>query len=295
MIIITSSWLFQMANLGLLVSYAAFNILWLRFCLAVASLCFVIWGTIEFDGAIILDAIIWNSAFAIINVAHAAKIIYDLRRIEFEPVERRAELESVYTALFAPVGMSRLEFLGLTRGGMVEFLSVVPGAPFFLQGNPCRHLSVIVEGQLQVRGEHGIEGARLGTKGIEMIDAVEYAASRAGLKDGNVWSVNMSVPTEASGPAVIMRWDRDALETRLVKGGRNGPRTSLDAAIGVDIVRTFFVASKALNESARVLMVGKETLTALNDRVTLKAADDCFESEPESIQDPKVLYALARA
>lgn len=247
---ITSSWLFQAANVGLLLSYAAFNILWLRICLALASLFFIAWGLTAFEGAIVLDTVIWNSVFAAINLAHAGKILYDRRPIEFEPDDWRADLEAVFAQIFEPVGMSRLQFKTLVQDGGVEFLKLDPGEIYVGRGTPCDRLSIIVVGRLQVISEGGVEGAILGADGIEVIDGVEYAASRAGLEEGNSWSVDVIVPSEAKESVQMICWDRDELESRLAADGPMGARPAFEAAMGRDVVKTFFTASRALTVAA---------------------------------------------
>ena len=75
-------WLFQMANCCLAISYVVGDILILRSLLAVAALCFALWGGLVLNVA--LDTVLWNSVFVVLNCLQAAKIIYMRRPIKFE-------------------------------------------------------------------------------------------------------------------------------------------------------------------------------------------------------------------
>ena len=101
-----------------------------------------------------------------------------------------------------------------------------------------------------LQGEGGVAGATLGTRGIELVDAVEYSASKAGLDQGEAWSVDVVVPAEAAHATRLMRWKREVLDARLEAQGPFGARPLFDALVGRDVAATFFEASSALPRAA---------------------------------------------
>ena len=78
--------LFQLANVFLLLSYLGYDVLFLRVVLGAGSLCFVLWAVFVLEVA--LDTALWNTAFLIINAVYAAQIAYSRRPITFERPQR---------------------------------------------------------------------------------------------------------------------------------------------------------------------------------------------------------------
>ena len=88
-----SSWLYHLANIFLLLSYLSNHLLLLRLLLAAGCLCFGLWGL--FVLAISIDTTVYNLFFFLINTAHAAHLIHQMR-----PVRLDGELEAVWRAMF---------------------------------------------------------------------------------------------------------------------------------------------------------------------------------------------------
>ncbi|XP_049872758.1 blood vessel epicardial substance-like isoform X2 [Pectinophora gossypiella] len=97
---------FQVANVCFLLSFLAphtqTGILWLRVALILGCAFFGLWAwSIE----CYLDAVLWNSAFIVINFVYFAIQFYLLRPIKFHK-----DIEEVYIALFKPLRVSRRQF-----------------------------------------------------------------------------------------------------------------------------------------------------------------------------------------
>jgi len=59
------------------------NILILRLVLALASLCFALWGGIVLN--ISVDTVVWNLVFVVINLVHSGLLLYKMRPIKLKP------------------------------------------------------------------------------------------------------------------------------------------------------------------------------------------------------------------
>ncbi|XP_041979811.1 blood vessel epicardial substance-like isoform X2 [Aricia agestis] len=97
---------FQAANVFFLLSFLAphtpSGLIWLRVALILGCTFSGLWAwSIE----CYLDAVVWNSAFIVINFIYFAAQFYLLRPIKFHK-----EIEEVYLALFKPLRVSRRQF-----------------------------------------------------------------------------------------------------------------------------------------------------------------------------------------
>lgn len=78
-----NSWLFQVANFFLLLSYLSVNLMFLRVVLILASLSFVFWGAFllvrccspKVPGSYSLDTILWNSVFTLLNAVQVGRLL----------------------------------------------------------------------------------------------------------------------------------------------------------------------------------------------------------------------------
>ena len=136
-------WLFQVANTFLLLSYASKDVLTLRVVLMLATLCFLLWGSIAL-AALAVDTVIWNSIFCMINLFRVTQLIWERRPIQFD----RDEHEEVYTALFGPVGIGRLQFKTLMEQGLMRSLRA--GSTFIEAGNEATNLTLVYSGRMAI-------------------------------------------------------------------------------------------------------------------------------------------------
>lgn len=133
--------LFQLANACLLLSYASKDVLMLRIVLMLAGLFFVLFGGLGMD-TILLDTILWNGVLCLINAARALEIAWERRPIQFE----KEEHETVFTELFGPVGIGRLQFKELIKKSLMR--SLRQGSIFIEAGNEATNLTLLYSGQL---------------------------------------------------------------------------------------------------------------------------------------------------
>lgn len=135
-------WLFQLANLCLLLSYSAKDVLILRVLLMGAGLFFVLWGSIVLSVSV--DTVAWNSVFTIINAYRATEVAWSRRPVKFD----REEHDKIYNQVFGPLGIGRLEFKLMVEEGLLR--KIRAGTTFLEAGNEANNLSLIYSGTMDI-------------------------------------------------------------------------------------------------------------------------------------------------
>jgi len=184
-----NSWLFQIANCLLLISYMMTNVLYLRILLACASTFFVLWGTIILHYSI--DTILWNSAFMCINVGHIINLLYARRTLEFDN-DKQFVWEHIF---YRYLSMDRLTFKTLTDD--CETINLRVGDFYAVQGNLVDTLAVIVEGEIEV---------------LQVVDSIDFTDKNA---DKNRLLINRLRPLDfVNSPEWTWGYDRYDVDLR---------------------------------------------------------------------------------
>jgi len=136
-------WLFQVANMFLMLSYVSKDLFMLRIVLMLAGFCFVLWGGVVLT-KVAVDTVIWNSIFCVINAWRATELAWERRPIQFD----REEHEKVYEEVFGPVGIGRLQFKQLMEQGLMR--SLRKGSVFIEAGNEATNLTLIYSGRMEI-------------------------------------------------------------------------------------------------------------------------------------------------
>eukprot|EP00755_Sulcionema_specki_P014176 Sspe_Gene.55982::Locus_30798_Transcript_1_1_Confidence_1.000_Length_1451::g.55982::m.55982/K21108/BVES; blood vessel epicardial substance len=218
-----NSWVFQLANVFLFLSYVSFDILVLRFVLAAASFCFCMWAW--FVLKVSLDTFIWNGVFFLINVCHGCYLLWQKRPVKFGS----DELEQIYEEVFSTIGMSRMDFKLLSDVGFVRTLKA--GSTYVDQGGHTHYLSVLISGTMVVTKD----GTRVNDiLPNEFLDSPQWAG-RASL---------FTVALHAKEDCRYLMWPVENLERLTSREPRF--KAYLEGACGVDIAHKLFASDETL-------------------------------------------------
>ena len=136
-----NNWMFQSANICLILSYATKNILILRSVLTLACLWFMLWG-VTFPNGVLIDGVAWNYIMMLVNLKHAIELFYEKMPIQF-PIY----LENIYQHMFITT-MDRKAFKKLTD---ISFLRLIEkGKQYIETGDQCSSLCILYKGEMKV-------------------------------------------------------------------------------------------------------------------------------------------------
>jgi len=226
--------LFIVANLLLLISYTTTKILYLRITLALASLCYALWGAIILNFA--LDTFIFNMIFFCINSFQAGLILYNRRNIKFSP-----ELEQIYTKVFGPnrYNLTRPEFLKLAKVGFIR--NIKKDRYYAQKGDNCTNLSVIISGVVSVTlptNSGDIEINKSHTN--QFLDSPEFIAD----PNGGQFCVNIKAVEEVT----YFTWPREILLPLLHKD--SNLQFALNAVLSIDLAALIYRENIIISENS---------------------------------------------
>jgi len=226
--------LFFVANILLLISYATTKILYLRVTLALASLCYALWGAVILNFA--LDTFTFNMIFFIINSIQAALILYNKRNIKFSP-----ELEQIYTNVFGPnrYNLTRPEFFKLAKVGLIR--NIKKDRYYAQKGDNCTNLSVIISGVVSVTlptdsGEIEINKAHKN----QFLDSPEFIENPT----GGQYCVNIKALEEVT----YFTWPREILLPMLHKD--INLQYALNAVLSIDLAALIYRENLVISENS---------------------------------------------
>jgi len=262
-----NSWLFQIANCFLAISYVVPDLLVLRICLACAGLCFTLWGGIVLNVSV--DTVVWNAVFCIINSAKAVQLIILRRPIKFTEPEH----EEIYKRVFQPVGISRREFKLLAEIGLLRTLTA--GSIYVETGNEAHNLSLLHSGHMEVYKKSSInkEMAKInGIKEFEFIESPEWAARIANMKT-EPKPVQKEAPKENNeGVEVIAPSSHNKeeikIEMDIVKKPQVSDSEDSDVAYPPTVMAVTIVATK---ECTFIMWPVENLMKLLNENPDIKA------------------------
>jgi CRP-like cAMP-binding protein len=142
--------LFQVANACLLASYCFRHPAWLRSCLLLSSLFFILWGWLIL--AISIDLIAWNALFFIINAVQLAWFWYENR-----PVKLTVDEAFAFTLLRRRYNLRAREFKHLASYGSWKTYSM--GDVVLHEGKNVDRLGIVIRGTLMVKTDHTSESS----------------------------------------------------------------------------------------------------------------------------------------
>eukprot|EP01126_Amoeba_proteus_P039587 TRINITY_DN4188_c1_g2_i2.p1 TRINITY_DN4188_c1_g2~~TRINITY_DN4188_c1_g2_i2.p1 ORF type:complete len:255 (-),score=31.27 TRINITY_DN4188_c1_g2_i2:79-804(-) len=140
-------WLFECANLILLLSYATPDLLRLRILLAAASVCFCFWAV--FILKVSVDTLVWNFVFVLINGYRIWEILRKSRVILLDE-----DRQYIYSQFFGAGTISNLttrQFKKLAKTASVK--SFYRGDYYCKAGEYCDKLAIIIEGSASLINE----------------------------------------------------------------------------------------------------------------------------------------------
>ncbi len=180
----------HLANLVLLLSYAALDILWLRLLTVVGLLLLV--GVDLASASTLGPVALWNLAFVAVNGLHAAWLIWERRPVRLTD-EEQALRHVVFTAL------TDRQVVQLFRLG--EWINLPRGHRLLRQDRPVDTVSVIASGRAVVeRGGRRLHGLGPG----EFVGELSYLTGEAA-------SADVRVDAESR----CLRWSASRLRTAL--------------------------------------------------------------------------------
>ncbi|MEM7291757.1 MAG: cyclic nucleotide-binding domain-containing protein [Pseudomonadota bacterium] len=185
-------YLFFLANIIYCCAYVIREILWLRILTVVAALC--TFPYFIFQPEILYSALMWQSAFAIINIVNIAFLLRERRPVEMSEEERR---------------LQKLVFRDFSSRNVVRLLAVAdwheaqPGDVLIERDSEIDSLSLVYSGLLMATldGEfkrHICDG--------EFVGELSYVLRRKTTAD-----------VVAVKPTRYLSWDREVLENFLDK------------------------------------------------------------------------------
>ncbi|KAG0427199.1 hypothetical protein HPB47_025706 [Ixodes persulcatus] len=238
--------LFHLANASLLLSYVApegiYGLLYLRFCIAVGSLFFAMWGCLVLCS---VDTLVWNALFTLINLAHLCVLAYTFRPVRFKP-----DLEVVYKELFQPLKVTRHQFQKVADCAMEALQLDARGDYSFEKVNPTDSLSLVLSGRL-LAYRNGCVLLVIGK--LEFLDSPRWFYSSGGDLG--------QVTTTALEKCKVILWNREELKLAVSKD--TYLKSVFDNVVASDVVRKLrFVTEKGYQGMARDLDNYSET-TAL--------------------------------
>ncbi|KAL1455387.1 hypothetical protein WDU94_009485 [Cyamophila willieti] len=197
-------WLFNIAHFFFFISYALptnrYGLICMHIFLIVGFTFLSSWA---WRVACAPDIFIWNMFFISINLFQLIYVLYQSRPVKFDP-----DFEEVYTNLFEPFKVSRLQFKKLVNDQIIKTQSLQPGEAYAVQ-NVTRtdRLALLLTGKAYVaQDKQYLHPIAMG----EFLDSPEFE-SRANSE--NKFKVSIIAHTTCR----IMYWQRSALEYLFVK------------------------------------------------------------------------------
>ncbi len=114
----------------------------------------------------------WHFVFAMLNLGQLLYILYQLRPIRFDP-----DLDHVYTALFEPFRVSRVQFKRLVGGDSAQVVSLHAGECYAVEGmTKTDRLGLLLVGEANVLNEKSFLHH---VKELEFLDSPEFESSNS--------------------------------------------------------------------------------------------------------------------
>ncbi|CAN7941351.1 unnamed protein product [Ixodes hexagonus] len=227
--------LFHLANVFLLLSYVApdgiYGLLYLRFCIAVGSLFFAMWGYLVLCS---VDTLVWNALFTFINVVHICVLAYALRPVRFNP-----DLEMVYKELYQPLNVNRRQFKRIANCAK-EAVELSAGGDYSCEKlNSTDTISLVLSGRLLATRN----GRPLVITGkLEFLDSPRWFYASGGDL--------CHLTTTALEKSKVISWNREELKVAVSKDPFL--KSVFDSVLASDMVRKFrFVTEKSRQVKAR--------------------------------------------
>ncbi|KAK3600504.1 hypothetical protein CHS0354_007884 [Potamilus streckersoni] len=197
--------LFQLGNLCMIISFLTpsgfrYHTFFLRFMLNIGFVFSIIWAGFFIC---MMDILIWNFVFFILNSAHVIYLGYRMFPVRFSKT-----LEEVYAKMFKPLKVNRKQFRDLSQ--FANILLLAKGSVYAKEGNSKigQKLSVLIKGRLKVT----YEGLYLHSiMGNQFIDSPEYDAF---LHHGN-WNSTFQITITATEDSLLISWPHRRLQAFL--------------------------------------------------------------------------------
>lgn len=197
-------WLFNTAHLFFFISYALptnrYGLICMHTFLIVGFSFLSSWA---WRVACAPDIFIWNLFFISINLFQLIYVLYQSRPVKFDP-----DFEEVYTNLFEPFKVSRLQFKKLVNDQVIKTQTLQPGEAYAVQNiTRTDRLALLLTGKAYVaQDKQYLHPIATG----EFLDSPEFE-SRANSE--NKFKVSIIAHTTCR----IMYWQRSTLEYLFVK------------------------------------------------------------------------------
>lgn len=221
-------WLFQLANLFLLLSYLATSILVLRTVLLGAGLCFALWGGLVLNVSV--DTVVWNAVFVVLNAAQIARLLAERRPVSFGD----DLLETVYREKFGAghYNLSRRDFLALAKES--KYVALAVGEDYVVPGDTAERLALLVEGEARVtaRDRDGVRHTLNTLRPYSFLDSPQWIARRA--VGGDTFLVSIT----ATRLCRLVYWDTASLGRAFAGNPRLEP--CVDYLCGLDVAQKLF-------------------------------------------------------
>lgn len=255
-------WLFQLAQLLLLLSYLTTSVLILRTLLACAALCFVLWAWLVL--AIAVDTTIWNIIFCVINTIQALILLLQKRPIKF----KHSPHERIYQEMFRDVGVSRHDFRQLAKMGYMR--SSRAGSYYIEAGNIVNNLSLLYKGKLELYQRHRNRAQTVNmVYELEFVESPEWAARRnrrnskaprirhsvVGTATEEILlefpeAETIEVSVKAVENSYFLTWPVEQLEAYLAKNPHM--EAPLNAAVGADVAKKIIPTAPTISTKLRI-------------------------------------------
>lgn len=243
-------WLYQLAQIFLLLSYLTTNLIALRSMLACAALCFTLWGALVLD--ISVDTTVWNALFFVINTIQTLLLLFKKRPIKF----KFAPHEDIYREMFEKVGISRHDFRIMADMGLLRSLKA--GSFYIEAGNVVNNLSLLYKGKLELYHHEYNRQSQTSTvcHEWEFVESPEWAArnnrraatpsspqhSKAAKDESGLLEFQDAETIKVSAKAVehclFLSWPVEQLEAYI--SAHSHVAAPLNALIGADIAKKLF-------------------------------------------------------
>jgi len=192
------------------------NFLQLRLCLSVACISFVIYAVTSPIG-IMVDMGVFNFVMALLNLRHAAELVYRKRYIEFPE-----EQEQIYMELFSQY-MTRVQFKALADISVIR--QDKARVTMKEEGDLVTSLCILVKGQVEVRRKEKILNVLFKN---EILEAPEWVRSNLD-PEGSRLTVSFTTTTDV----VYIKYTRELL-VGLLKNN-SAIRSAVLAVLGIRV------------------------------------------------------------
>lgn len=206
----TDAVLVNAANLLVLCSFLARDILWLRTLSILAGFCFI--GFYLALDPVVWEGIAWNVVFMGINVVQIARLLRERRPVQLS--EDEALLQRLLFEGLPPRDLQRLAQAG-------TWTDHAPGSALLVQGEQSEGLWVVLTGRLGV-----------------FLDGREVAELRPGMLVGEMGWISKepaSAGVQATEPSRCLRWGQAELEALLAASP--SLEQALQAIVGRDLAQ----------------------------------------------------------